>query len=41
LVYLPRPKPICRLPSRAIAMAQTFSVQDGSLVTTLANVSGT
>ncbi len=40
LVYLPSPKPSWRLPSRAAAIAQTFSVHDGSLELTDANVSG-
>ena len=41
LMYLPRPKPSWRLPSLAAAIAQTFSVHDGSLDPTLAKVSVT
>src|ERR1700691_1194579 len=39
LGYLPSPKPSCRLPSLAAAMAQIFSVHDRSLVATTAKVS--
>ena len=39
LVYLPSPNPICSEPSRAQAMAQTFSVHDRSVWLTVANVS--
>jgi hypothetical protein len=39
--YFPSPNPIWRLPSRAIAIAQIFSVHDGSVVPTTANVSAT
>src|SRR5579863_10185466 len=37
--YFPSPKPSCRLPSLAAAMAQIFSVHDRSLVPTTAKVS--
>ena len=39
LVYFPRPKPSWRLPSRAAAIAHTFSVQARSLWDTTAKVS--
>src|SRR4029077_16598586 len=41
LVYLPSPKPSCSDPSRAAAIAHTFSVHDGSVVPTVAKVSTT
>src|SRR6478752_4889437 len=41
LVYLPRPKPSWSDPSRAAAIAHTFSVHDGSVVPTVAKVSTT
>ena len=37
--YLPMPKPSCSAPSRAHAIAHTFSVQERSDCDTVANVS--